>query len=140
MTYITKCQDGAPEWIGPMVLCKVRDNKDAEPRNTRYIKMMTRDNLFVDEKDSFWPFAEPVEAWQPQEGDIVAAWDDGQTAFCIAKYKCKTEIGRYKTNWYVNSPATWQHVARLVYPDGRVIDCACDVEELKRRTGEGNWI
>lgn len=144
MSYITKRPEGAPDWIPAAVLCRVRDSR-TDKWSTDYIKTFDQTNQrchFIGEDDN-WLEAEPIEAWLPKEGEIVAAWDCDDTRFLITVYKSKAKtVGHFTDGWggcYDNiSPI--DHVARLVYPDGRIIDCACDVEELKRRVGEGNWL
>jgi len=140
MSYITKRPEGAPSWVPAAVLCRVRDETTSNWQQ-RYIinydgtrTMIPR--YYIDDNSFWWRYAEPIEAWQPAEGEIVAAWENDYPGFCISKFIAETTPGSFMTE--LSYPV--DHIARLVYPDGRVIDCTCDVETLHQRVGEGNWI
>jgi len=47
-------------------------------------------------------------------------------------------LGSYKSE--KEAKKAYNNYIRLVYPDGRIIDCACDVETLKQRVVDGNWL
>lgn len=146
MNYITKRADGAPGWMPAAVLCRVRD-KEHETWKKRYINDYADngdgcDTVYRDTEAEWWRYAEPIESWQPQDGEIVAAWDNDDSGACFIVSRFIQNDGKeFELSDYEGVGSfNWNHVARLVYSDGRIIDCACSVDELKKRVGEGNWL
>jgi len=125
---------GMPEWFQQGIVCKVRNNSGeawSHPRQMLYFKPGNT-YAFHDCNGSIWRFAEPVEAWEPQEGEWVVPYDDPRETIMIIKYQGKS--GRMHVD---SAGKGWDHAARLQYPDGRVIDCACSLKELLSKT---EWI
>lgn len=127
----------APAWFTPGIICQVTNSNNPLLIATTTTIVWYKDDRFIDIYGNRWSYAEPIESWFPKVGEVCAFWDSDdatpRNCFIIAPfYDYVVECGfRFKGS------TRWQHVARLSNPDGRVIDCACSIEELKRRT---DWL
>lgn len=73
-----------PSWFQPGIVCKVTDLKKVWKEERTIVAFVH--GLFLDTYNTSWPFAEPVEQWEPQEGEWVAAFVDGGTAYNVQKF------------------------------------------------------
>ena len=134
MSHKIEKPEGASEWFVPGIRCRVWEITDPHEIEIPIVWFDKEAGLFMDIDGSLWSHATPIEQWEPKEGEYCAFWDGGDSElFVIAEYRrpnCPTTPTnmRYMTEfgrWY-------DHVARI-----KGIDCACSLEELKKRT---DWL
>lgn len=132
MAYKTVSQDG-PEWLPKAVVCKVWNNYEGHYEghavHTGKIIGISCDGDYLDSMGVLWDNAEPVEEWEPKEGERVIAWDANSNILLIGYYSGLAS-GLYAIQNYGHS----KHIARLKNPDGSMVDIDCTIEELKQRT------
>ena len=116
LPYKTVSQED-PEWLPKSVVCKSWDTPDKYDICTRTIIGFSVTGWYIDTGTRLWRHAEPVEAWEPQEGERVIAWDEDCDFVCVGA-----------------SCGYFDHMARLKNPDGSMVDLDCTIEELKQRT------
>lgn len=125
---------GAPEWFVPGIECEVSDN---ERRWVKRVLIWYEDGQnfpFLAEDRYVWRQARPIEQWEPVEGEEVLGFDDNG-ANCIGKFVREEHYEEWP--FKLKNPAgseSFEHIARLQYPDGRVTDVTGGIEAIKKRT------
>jgi len=139
MRYKVEPIPGMPDWLKLGIWCRVRNYTKAPwkfPVQLTGVLEEYGKMCFLDLHGNVWRYAEPVEEWEPQLGEYCAFFNSNESAVIILKYGFRDDLneGHRPSN---QGASCWRHVARLQYPDGRLINCICSVKELLERT---EWI
>lgn len=121
MSYKIEKPECAPSWFVPGIKCNVWNN----PNVWEAVIVWFDEGRFIDSKGGLWNNANPIESWEPMEGEWVAAWDAWYTTFTVSQYKGITMQGRFE-----NIDGFYDHIARIT----DCLDLRCTPEELKQRT------
>jgi len=137
-----KPDDDSPGWFKLGIICSVKNHGHKEPIRDNAIIVWFNDNHFIDEYGNYWDEAKPCDFWEPLENEIVACFGFGNAIESmsypmVGVYRASDNGHHIIRCCSVYEMIKCDNVARLQYPDHRVIDCACTVEELKKRT---DWI
>lgn len=118
MPYKYEVIPGMPEWFKPGIVCRVRNCGDwLSPRAMIGYSPSHRD--FIDIQNCHWDYADPVEVWEPVEGEWVAWFNQVRCAdegFSVSRY-CKGmtgySIARISHLLISDLPATVEELLKL---------------------------
>ena len=126
--------EGCPDWVqfGVMVMVRDADYKEWEGPYSLYTYYSNSEhtfgvNLGLNET-RLYRFARPYIKWKPEPGEWCAFWDD-LFDFSIERFN-RMEGSRFGTD----RSRCYNHCARLVDDDGKLIDVRCTADDLKGMT------